>query len=77
VIAFSRRDVLMWRDMITEKGLSVATVYGNLSPEVRRAQAERFREGQADIVVGTDALAMGLKRQAPKGFIVGRVAPRL
>ena len=60
VIAFSRREVLMWRDMITEKGLSVATVYGNLSPEVRRAQAERFREGQADIVVGTDALAMGL-----------------
>jgi ATP-dependent RNA helicase SUPV3L1/SUV3 len=60
VIAFSRRDVLMWRDMITETGLSVATVYGNLSPEVRRAQAERFREGQADIVVGTDALAMGL-----------------
>ncbi|MFL6671863.1 MAG: helicase-related protein [Massilia sp.] len=60
VIAFSRRDVLMWRDMITEIGLSVATVYGNLSPEVRRAQAERFREGSADIVVGTDALAMGL-----------------
>ena len=60
VIAFSRREVLMWRDMITDKGLSVATVYGNLSPEVRRAQAERFREGKADIVVGTDALAMGL-----------------
>ena len=60
VIAFSRREVLKWRDLITEKGLSVATVYGNLSPEVRRAQAERFREGQADIVVGTDALAMGL-----------------
>ena len=46
VIAFSRREVLMWRDMITETGLSVATVYGNLSPEVRRAQAERFREGR-------------------------------
>jgi ATP-dependent RNA helicase SUPV3L1/SUV3 len=46
VIAFSRREVLMWRDMITEKGLSVATVYGNLSPEVRRAQAERFREAR-------------------------------
>ncbi|GAB3446230.1 helicase-related protein [Massilia solisilvae] len=60
VIAFSRREVLMWRDMITEMGLSVATVYGNLSPEVRRAQAARFREGQADVVVGTDALAMGL-----------------
>ncbi len=60
VICFSRREVLMWRDMITEMGLSVATVYGNLSPEVRRAQAERFRDGSADIVVGTDALAMGL-----------------
>ena len=60
VIAFSRREVLNWRDMITEMGLSVATVYGNLSPEVRRAQAERFRDGSADIVVGTDALAMGL-----------------
>lgn len=60
VIAFSRRDVLMWRDLITEAGLSVSTVYGNLSPEVRRAQAERFREGQADVVVATDAIAMGL-----------------
>ena len=60
VIAFSRRDVLMWRDMITEMGLSVATVYGNLAPEVRRAQAERFRDGSADVVVATDALAMGL-----------------
>jgi ATP-dependent RNA helicase SUPV3L1/SUV3 len=60
VIAFSRREVLKWRDMITDIGLSVATVYGNLSPEVRRAQAERFRDGSADIVVGTDALAMGL-----------------
>jgi ATP-dependent RNA helicase SUPV3L1/SUV3 len=60
VIAFSRREVLNWRDMITEMGLSVATVYGNLAPEVRRAQAERFRDGSADVVVATDALAMGL-----------------
>lgn len=60
VIAFSRRDVLMWRDMIAETGMSVSTVYGNLSPEVRRAQAQRFRDGEADIVVATDALAMGL-----------------
>lgn len=60
VIAFSRRDVLMWRDLITDSGFSVSTVYGNLSPEVRRAQAARFRFGEADIVVGTDAIAMGL-----------------
>jgi ATP-dependent RNA helicase SUPV3L1/SUV3 len=60
LIAFSRREVLMWRDLVTELGMSAATVYGNLSPEVRRAQAARFREGAADIVVGTDAIAMGL-----------------
>jgi ATP-dependent RNA helicase SUPV3L1/SUV3 len=60
VIAFSRRDVLLWRDMIAEQGFSVATIYGNLSPEVRKAQAARFRDGAADIVVGTDAIAMGL-----------------
>ncbi len=60
LIAFSRRDVLMWRDMVAEMGHSVATVYGNLSPEVRRAQAQRFRDGSAEIVVGTDAIAMGL-----------------
>ncbi|MBK4735572.1 helicase-related protein [Noviherbaspirillum pedocola] len=60
VIAFSRREVLMWRDMITELGMSVSTVYGNLSPEVRQAQAARFRDGTSEIVVGTDAIAMGL-----------------
>ncbi|MEW9899939.1 helicase-related protein [Chitinivorax sp. PXF-14] len=60
VIAFSRKDVLYWRDQITAAGLSVATVYGNLSPEVRRAQAKRFREGEAEVLVGTDAIGMGL-----------------
>lgn len=60
VIAFSRRDVLYWRDTLTAAGFSVATIYGNLSPEVRRAQAALFREGAVDVLVGTDALGMGL-----------------
>lgn len=60
VIAFSRKEVLNWREIISAKGLSVAAVYGNLSPEVRQGQAKLFREGQADVLVGTDALAMGL-----------------
>lgn len=60
VIAFSRRDVLMWRDLVTEAGLSVSTVYGNLSPEARRTQAERFRQGKTDVVVATDSISMGL-----------------
>jgi ATP-dependent RNA helicase SUPV3L1/SUV3 len=60
VIAFSRRDVLNWATAIAEAGFRVATIYGNLSPEVRRAQAQRFRDGEADIVVATDAIGMGL-----------------
>ena len=60
LIAFSRKDVLRWSEKVTQAGFSVATIYGNLSPEVRRAQAERFRDGRADIVVATDAIGMGL-----------------
>ncbi|CAI08961.1 conserved hypothetical protein [Aromatoleum aromaticum EbN1] len=60
VIAFSRRDVLNWATNIAAAGFRVATIYGNLSPEVRRAQAQRFRDGEADIVVATDAIGMGL-----------------
>lgn len=60
VIAFSRREVLDWSARIAQAGLSVATLYGNLSPEVRRSQARRFRDGEADVVVATDAIGMGL-----------------
>jgi ATP-dependent RNA helicase SUPV3L1/SUV3 len=60
LIAFSRREVLSWATTIVEAGFRVATIYGNLSPEVRRAQAQRFRNGEADIVVATDAIGMGL-----------------
>ncbi|GAB4060558.1 helicase-related protein [Uliginosibacterium sediminicola] len=60
VIAFSRREVLEWAAQISKIGLKVATLYGNLSPEVRRAQAQRFRDGEADVVVATDAIGMGL-----------------
>jgi ATP-dependent RNA helicase SUPV3L1/SUV3 len=60
IVAFSRRDVLAWRDQVTEVGLSCAVVYGNLSPEVRRAQAARFAEGKVDVIVATDSISMGL-----------------
>ncbi|WPB56438.1 helicase-related protein [Xylophilus sp. GOD-11R] len=60
VIAFSRREVLQLAEQVSQAGFSVATIYGNLSPEVRRAQAEAFRSGQAQVVVATDAIGMGL-----------------
>jgi ATP-dependent RNA helicase SUPV3L1/SUV3 len=43
-----------------QAGRSVATVYGALGPEVRRAEAARFRNGEAEILVATDAIGMGL-----------------
>ena len=59
IIAFSRRDVLGLRQQLA-KNYRVSVVYGNLSPEVRREEARRFREGKSDILVATDAIAMGL-----------------
>ena len=60
IIAFSRRDVLMLRDAMLDRKHSVAVIYGALGPEVRRAEAARFRSGEAQILVATDAIGMGL-----------------
>jgi hypothetical protein len=60
VIAFSRKDVLTLSARYRAQGLSVATIYGALAPEVRRTESERFASGEADIVVATDAIGMGL-----------------
>ena len=59
VVAFSRRDVLSLKQQLSRRH-RVSVVYGNLSPEVRREEARRFREGESDVLVATDAIAMGL-----------------
>ena len=59
VIAFSRKDVLRLKQQLAQH-FRVSVVYGNLSPEVRREEARRFREGETDVLVATDAIAMGL-----------------
>jgi len=59
IIAFSRRDVLRLKQNFS-KFFSVSVVYGNLSPEVRREEARRFREGETEILIATDAIAMGM-----------------
>ncbi|MCQ4262102.1 RNA helicase [Stutzerimonas stutzeri] len=64
LVAFSRKLVLELKGMLEGAGKSVSVVYGALSPEVRREQARRFREGEADIMVATDAVGMGLNLPA-------------
>lgn len=59
-IAFSRKNVLLWKDMLESAGAKVSVVYGALSPEVRKEQSRRFRSGETDYLVATDAVGMGL-----------------
>ncbi len=59
IIAFSRKDVLRLKQDFS-KYFDISVVYGNLSPEVRREEARRFREGETDLLIATDAIAMGL-----------------
>lgn len=68
LIAFSRQSVLQLKTELERMRRSVSVVYGNLPPEVRRKQAERFATGQTDICVATDAVGMGLN--LPADYVV-------
>jgi len=60
LIVFSRRNALKYKMDLERLGFKVSIVYGRLSPEVRREQARKFDEGETDIMVSTDAIAMGM-----------------
>lgn len=60
IVGFSRSQVLGYRAWLRERGHQVACLYGDLGPEVRQAEAERFRSGAAQVLVATDAIGMGL-----------------
>jgi ATP-dependent RNA helicase SUPV3L1/SUV3 len=60
VVGFSRKAVVELQGQIAKLGFSSAAIYGSLSPAVRRREAERFRTGNADVLVATDAIGLGL-----------------
>jgi ATP-dependent RNA helicase SUPV3L1/SUV3 len=60
VVAFSRKAVVEMQGAIAKLGFSSAAIYGSLSPAVRRREAARFRNGEADVLVATDAIGLGL-----------------
>jgi hypothetical protein len=65
LVAFSRQTVLALKTKLEkEYHRSVSVVYGNLPPEVRLKQAERFVNGETEICVATDAIGMGLNLPA-------------
>lgn len=60
VIAFSKKDVLDLKSKFEYMGNVVSIIYGALPPQVRRIETERFVNGEADVIIGTDAIGMGL-----------------
>ncbi len=60
LIVFSRRNALKYKRDLENLNFKVSIVYGRLSPEVRREQARKFDQGETDIMVSTDAIAMGM-----------------
>ena len=64
LVAFSRQAALRLKDTLERANRTVSIVYGNLPPEVRRRQADRFARGETEICVATDAVGMGLNLPA-------------
>lgn len=59
IIAFTRSNALRLKQQLSQT-YRTSIIYGNLGPEVRREEARRFREGETQILIATDAIAMGL-----------------
>ena len=60
LIVFSKARVHAVAAELKSRGWRVSLIYGALPPDVRRNQAERFHRGDTDVVVSTDAIAMGM-----------------
>ena len=60
LIVFSKARVHAVAAELKSRGCRVSLIYGALPPDVRRDQAERFHRGDTDVVVSTDAIAMGM-----------------
>ena len=60
LIVFSKARVHAVAAELKKLGRRVSLIYGALPPDVRRDQAERFLQGETEVVVSTDAIAMGM-----------------
>lgn len=60
LIAFSRKEALRLKNILNHNDVNCSIVYGNLSPEVRRNEAAKFKNKETKVLVATDAIGMGL-----------------
>lgn len=60
LILFSKRAVLDISARLEMNGVNASVIYGNLPPQIRKRQFERFLAGETDVVVATDAIGLGV-----------------
>lgn len=61
IVVFSKKKILSYKTEIERRTkLKCAVVYGALPAETRVAQAAKFNNGEADVLIATDAIGMGL-----------------
>ncbi len=60
IVVFSRKNALEMKNAVEAAGHKCSVIYGNLSPEVRKKEAAKFKEGENQILIATDAIGMGL-----------------
>ena len=60
LIVFSKARVHAVAAELKTRGYKVSLIYGALPPDVRRNQADRFHRGETEVVISTDAIAMGM-----------------
>lgn len=61
IVCFSKPVILDMKAHVEKQtGLKCAVIYGALPPETRAQEAQRFNDGEYDVVVASDAIGMGL-----------------
>lgn len=60
LICFSKKKVLKVSSALARKGINCSIIYGALPYATRKKQFERFLNKESNVVVSTDAIAMGL-----------------
>lgn len=61
LVAFSKKRILELKCRIESlTNFKVAVIYGSLPSEIRSQQTQLFNSGQADVLVASDAVGMGL-----------------
>lgn len=59
-IVFSKKKVIHAAAELMSKGFNVSVIYGSLPYSVRKGQVDKFLSGEAEVVVSTDAIGMGI-----------------